>query len=303
MLELYHFTPQSAVASILIHGLFPSGRFHDLGLQMRRNVVYCWLSPDDDRMGYGENAGYECLRVLVEPERCLVADMDLATVAYQHMRGVGAKDRDPEQARQYAERYHATAVPAAQYRPGLFTAPEVLVSGPVRASQLAPVTDSALPLAEGQQVQITARRFDGTPYRWWEARVEKVTSDCVVTYVPAGGLLHQPGGDWQSPVSVRTFYWADRHYNLCECYAASDEGSSLYVHIASPPQFATGVIDYRDFELDVSKFVGKPAVVLDEDEFEAAAVKYGYSQAFQADCRSAVAEALSLVDRWIWTYR
>lgn len=304
MIELFHFTRKGLVAPILTHGLYPSARFHDLGLEMRRNVVYCWLSPDDDRMGYRENPDDECLKALVEPDRCLVADMDLATLAYQYLRGVGGKDRDPDRARQYAQQYWSTAVPAALYRPGLFAAPEVLVKGPIAADQLTLVSPVAgAPFSEGQQIEITALRSDGTPYRWWAARVEKVTADCVVTYTPAGGNVHQPNGDWRTAVAVRAFYWTDRHYNLSECYAANAEGSSLYVHIASPPAFGDGGIRYHDCELDVSKFPGKPAEVLDEDEFAEAAQRYGYSPAFQATCRNAVQEALRLVDQWIWPYR
>lgn len=305
MIELFHFAQEERVAPILTHGLYPSARFHDLGLEMRRNVVCCWLSPGDDRMGYAENPAYECLKAQVEPERCLVADMDLATLAYQHLRGVGGKERDLDLARQYAEQYRSTAVPAAHYRPGLFSAPEVLVKGPIAAGQLAlaaPLADP--PFAEGQLVQITALRYDGTPYRWWEARVERVTSTCVVAYAPAGSVVHHPGGaDWHSPGAVRSFYWTDRPYNLNEIYQRDRETSGLYVHIASPPQYVAGGIRYHDYELDVNQYVGQAAEVLDEDEFVEAARHYGYSPEFQADCRTAVEEALRLVDTWIWPYR
>lgn len=304
MIELFHYTQKGLVAPILTHGLFPSARFHDLGLEMRRNVIYCWLTPEDDRMGYRENPDYVCLKAQVEPDRCLVADMDLATLAYQHLRGVGGKERDPEKARAFAEQYQATAVPVSQYRPRIFAAPEVLVKGAVPADRLSLAAAPDLPLSQGELVRITARRADGTPYRWWEARVEKVTPNCVVTYAPAGCVVHHPGAaDWQSTGAVRTFYWTDRPYNLNEIYQRDRETSGLYVHIASPAQFVAGGISYHDYELDVNQHVGQAAQVLDEDEFAEAACKYGYSPEFQAECRAAVQEALRLVDTWIWPYR
>lgn len=303
MIELFHFTRKDLLAPILTHGLFPSAKFHDLGLEMRRNVLYCWLSPDDDRMGYRENPEYECLKALVEPERCLVADMDLATLAYQYMRGAGGKDRDLDQARHYADVYRSTAVPVDLYQPGLFGAPEVLVKGPVSADQLTATLNAGLPVTEGQVIQIKALRYDGTPYRWWEARVERVTSDCIVTYAPVGCVLHQPNGSWQSSVAVRGFYWTDRPYNLLEYYSATKEKSGLYANVASPAQLVPGGIQYCDYELDVDRRVGQAAKVLDEEEFEEAAIKYGYSPEFKADCRRVSEEVLRLVDAWIWPFR
>jgi predicted RNA-binding protein associated with RNAse of E/G family len=54
-----------------------------------------------------------------------------------------------------------------------------------------------------------------------------------------------------------------------------------------------------DHELDVVKQPGEPAQIVDEDEFIAAATRYGYSQEFQAFCHQVVREALTLVDGWI----
>lgn len=304
MIELCHYTHRRHVAPILTHGLYPSARFHHLGLEMRRNVVYCWLSPEHDRMGYAQNPEYDCLTMLVEPDRCLVADMELATLAYQHLRGVAGKPQDAEQARYYALQYQNTAVPIDHYRPGLFSAPEVLVKESISSERVRYSPPSVeIPMREGESIQITALRYDGTPYRWWPAKVERITPACVVTYAPAGTVVHQPDGDWQSPVAVRAFYWTDRLYNLSEIYAADREKSGLYVHIASVPQFVPGGIRYRDHELDVSQNVGQPAKVLDEDEFAEAVERYGYSADMQAACRGAVTEALQLVDAWIWPLR
>lgn len=42
----------------------------------------------------------------------------------------------------------------------------------------------------------------------------------------------------------------------------------------------------------------QPAQVLDEDEFAAAIVTYGYTPDFQDACHRAVAEALELIEGW-----
>ncbi len=158
----------------------------------------------------------------------------------------------------------------------------------------------AYPFVPGERIRVTAMRYDGTPYRWWDATVEAVTPDCVVTFSPAGGTVYQPDGNWLARVSVRTYYWSDRMYNLGEFLAPERERSGLYVHIASTPTFSPGEIRYHDYELDVLKYVGQPAKVVDEEEFQQAGERYGYSPEFQATCRKAVDEALHLVEAWVW---
>ena len=152
----------------------------------------------------------------------------------------------------------------------------------------------------GDHIQITARRADGTPYRWWEAVVEEVSSEYVVTRAAPGQWVHQPDGGWPGRFHVRTWFWPARDYNLSEVYHPDWTREELYVHIASPPEFIPGGLRYHDRELDVVKKPGAVPEVADEDEFAAAAQRYGYSAAFQAACRAAVAEALALVERWQW---
>lgn len=151
----------------------------------------------------------------------------------------------------------------------------------------------------GEQITVTAMRADGTPYRWCAATVLSVTPDEVVVYTPPGTWMHEPGGKgWPFKLGGYSYYWKDRPYNLSECYTEAGEFALLYIHIASPPGISAGEIRYHDYELDVIRRPGEQPQVLDEDEFAAAIVTYGYTPAFQESCREAVAEALDLIERW-----
>jgi protein associated with RNAse G/E len=70
------------------------------------------------------------------------------------------------------------------------------------------------------------------------------------------------------------------------------------MNIASPPEWADGILKFKDHELDVSKYPPKPAEIVDEDEFAEAVVKYNYSQEFQEKMYAAAREALELAENW-----
>jgi protein associated with RNAse G/E len=152
----------------------------------------------------------------------------------------------------------------------------------------------------GDRIRITALHSDGLPYRWWMATVEEISPERLVTFAPAGEPVYQLNGPWPAPNHMRAYYWAGRPYNLLEFFTPQMEPVLLYVHIASPPRVTADGIEYVDLELDIVKRSGEPAFVDDEAEFAEAARRYGYSEALQAECRSAVAEALAIVESWEW---
>jgi len=77
---LIHSTRKEFLSSILQDGLLARSDFDTLNLKMRENVVYCLLKKEDNKM-WSSNPKYIDLLVWVEPNRCLVADMDLIGLA------------------------------------------------------------------------------------------------------------------------------------------------------------------------------------------------------------------------------
>ena len=132
--RLLHSIHKSKFADALSTGLKAASEFPALGLEMRRGVVYCWLDKADDRLSSGgQRADFVYLEVEVNQDRCLVADMELISLAMMYHQGSGGKPRNPGAARLLAEAYRVTAVPLAEYAPGMFCTPEVLVKGDIAA--------------------------------------------------------------------------------------------------------------------------------------------------------------------------
>jgi protein associated with RNAse G/E len=151
----------------------------------------------------------------------------------------------------------------------------------------------------GERIQVQARKTDGTVYRSWQATIESITEKSIVTIAPAGSsVFNIKGEDYPIRHHYRSYYWFDKFYNLLEIFETSGELFHIYINIASPPEFENGIMSFKDHELDVSRYVPKPAELVDEDEFAEAAVKYHYSQEFQDKMYSAAKEALVLANTW-----
>jgi protein associated with RNAse G/E len=155
-------------------------------------------------------------------------------------------------------------------------------------------------MSSGSPVLVRALRADGLCYRQWRAQVVHRDERGLVTWAGPGGIVMD--GDqnslWASAHTIRAFYWFERPYNLLEVSTPDGELVELYVHIASPVRRHEGAVSYTDHELDVVQPACAAAQIVDEDEFHAAAIAYGYSEEFQQRCRLACARALRLLARW-----
>jgi hypothetical protein len=129
-IRLLHSVPRADLESVLREGLRASSAFDDLGLEMRRGVIYCWLRPGDDKM-WGKNPDYAYLEITVDPSRCRVADMDFASIALMYLQGQNGKPKNPEAVALLAKLYAVTSVPLSEYREGILWTPEVLVKGKI----------------------------------------------------------------------------------------------------------------------------------------------------------------------------
>lgn len=156
-------------------------------------------------------------------------------------------------------------------------------------------------MQQGDRVLVQSLRADGVVYRWWYAWVEEISPERIVMRKPATECFYVPDGSFPSRFDSLIYYWPDKPYNLNELFHPDGERALLYVHIASPPHRTEDGLAYHDYELDVQLSPGKAAEVLDEDEFAAAALRYGYSPEFQERCRQAVEEAKHLAETWVWS--
>lgn len=150
----------------------------------------------------------------------------------------------------------------------------------------------------GEEVLVKAYKADGACYRWWTATVEAVYEDEVVTFSPAGHRVEDPEGGWTSQQAIRAHYWPNKWMCLLEVYAPDGSLEEVFVNLNSPVVVAGSTMGFTDYELDVSRVLPEDAVVVDQDEFAEAAVKYGYPEEFQRFCHQVITEAVELANGW-----
>ena len=149
------------------------------------------------------------------------------------------------------------------------------------------------------KVLITALRADGKAYRWWNADIKQITSDCIVTRMSMGERVYEPNTEWLTMVHTQTFYWNNKPYNLTESYSSAGEPMDLYMNISSPIIVKQSELLYYDYELDVLK-QGDHISILDEDEFKIAIREYKYNDDFIKECYKNVKEAVEVLRNWLW---
>ncbi len=153
-------------------------------------------------------------------------------------------------------------------------------------------------MRRGQTIEIRALKSNGKPYRWWRSTVESCDQEHVATLNRIGDFVEGTGRGWLHKHHHRTIYWFGRPYNLAEVYERNGRLKQLYVHISSLPKLQDHALVYVDHELDVVWRPGQAPRVTDQDEFAAAAARFGYSAELQEACWRAVEEALELVRCW-----
>lgn len=151
----------------------------------------------------------------------------------------------------------------------------------------------------GSQIQVRAYKSSGTCYRWWTGVVEAVEPGLVIVTTPAGHRVHNAEGGWKSKWAIRSYYWPDRWYTVLEVYLPDGELVEIYVHINSPVEIGDAQLCFTDYELDVSRLPPGQARLVDEDEFQEAASRYGYSPEFQQTCYRVAKEAIEVADNWV----
>ena len=151
-----------------------------------------------------------------------------------------------------------------------------------------------------RMVQIVATNYDGSPHWSHPARLLRADDTIVITATSAGLPIERAAGAFTSPFDTRGHYWPDRWFNVIRLEEPGRGLTGYYCNIAAPVKLEGDRVCYVDLQLDVRVYLGEDGgltyAVLDEDEFEAARVRYGYDEALVANCRRAVKQVIAMVE-------
>ena len=95
----------------------------------------------------------------------------------------------------------------------------------------------------------------------------------------------------------REYYWTDRWYNVFRFAAADGALRNFYCNISQPAQLGADTLSFIDLDIDVLVAPDFSYRVLDLDEFEEHAARYGYAPDLRARAHAALAELIALIER------
>ena len=99
------------------------------------------------------------------------------------------------------------------------------------------------------------------------------------------------------PSGSRTieYYWLNRWYNIFRFMKDENVTRLYYCNINMPPSLEDNVLTYVDLDIDILVQPDFSYEILDLDEFEENARRYGYSEEVKSQARAAVPELVSMI--------
>jgi len=92
------------------------------------------------------------------------------------------------------------------------------------------------------------------------------------------------------------YYWLDRWYNVFRFAEADGSLRNYYCNVNVPPTFDGEILSYVDLDLDILVGPDFSYQILDVDDFERNAKRYGYPVEVQANARRAVDQLVKMIE-------
>jgi len=144
-----------------------------------------------------------------------------------------------------------------------------------------------------EPITINSRKFDLSISRSWTCTFLN-QQDTLLEFIGEfdGDVRHPDLGLIKRGTVSYEFYWLDRYYNVFRFQEPDGALRNYYCNINLPPTFSNNVLDYVDLDIDVLVWPTFEYQVLDLDDFEANARKFGYSDEVQAKALKTLDELL-----------
>lgn len=146
-------------------------------------------------------------------------------------------------------------------------------------------------------ITVRACKYDGSEHRTWPARVLRQEGALLVLDATfADEIRHDLLGTISRGTTSIEYYWLDRWYNIFRFAEPNGELRSYYCNINVPPAFDGRVLSYVDLDIDILVEPDSSYRIVDVEDFERNAMRYGYSAAVQKEARNALNELVKLIE-------
>lgn len=163
------------------------------------------------------------------------------------------------------------------------------------------LTSTSLQLDDNEisktRIEVRAYKYDGLLHRTWPAELRRQDGPLIVLDAKfPDEIIHDLLGTIASGTHSLEYYWLDRWYNIFRFAQPDGKLRNYYCNINVPPTFANDTLSYVDLDLDILVEPDFSYRILDVEDFERNAKRYGYSAEVQANARRAVDELVKLIE-------
>jgi protein associated with RNAse G/E len=152
-------------------------------------------------------------------------------------------------------------------------------------------------IENGDAIVVSVLKYDGREHRRWPARIAETVGPLIILdAVFDEEIEHDLLGKVLSGTISTEYYWLDRWYNVFRFSSSDQVLQKFYCNINAPPQFDGRVLSYVDLDIDVLVEPDLTYRILDEDDFEENARRYGYPEEIRANARRALTEVIELIE-------
>jgi protein associated with RNAse G/E len=152
-------------------------------------------------------------------------------------------------------------------------------------------------IENGDAIVVSVLKYDGREHRRWPASISETVGPLIILdAVFDEEIEHDLLGKVLSGTISTEYYWLDRWYNVFRFSSSDQVLQKFYCNINAPPQFDGRVLSYVDLDIDVLVEPDLTYRILDEDDFEENARRYGYPEEIRANARRALTEVIGLIE-------
>ena len=133
-------------------------------------------------------------------------------------------------------------------------------------------------MPEDRIYTINSLKLDGKIHRTWQAKMVDETEDLIVLVgIFENEIKHSQLGVIRRGTTSHEFYWKNRWYNIFRFHEPEGRLRNFYCNVSQPPKIKNGLLNYVDLDVDVLVRKDFSFEILDLDEFELNAERFGYS--------------------------
>ncbi|MGH9873987.1 MAG: DUF402 domain-containing protein [Pyrinomonadaceae bacterium] len=149
----------------------------------------------------------------------------------------------------------------------------------------------------GKSILVRAYKYDGVLHRTWDAELIRQDGSLVVLDAQfPEEVVHDLLGTIASGTQSLEYYWLDRWYNIFRFAQTDGRLRNYYCNVNVPASFDGETLSYVDLDLDILVDPDFSYCVLDVEDFERNARRYGYTEEVQANARQALIELVSMIE-------